>query len=411
MPPDFVIGTSRWDGLEDRLTEIKGRHGFTPDHPLVRSVTAYLTERAEIEADPGPALVAPTEPPGPDPDGPIDQARAYRVMLFTFRMGNAQGLHFPRVNSTGADIRSAADLWADITFRLYPVRFLIGAGARERPLVCPQDLEAVYGVMRRLNLPGTPDPPYPSFTPAEAEHELQRIADRLEQSDRADYDRVLLQETPSAAVSAGAVPVLGDLIAYHRAWEDDPATGGSGLVYDPTPGSGGTPRPPVRVQPDRLTPVARALRDADIRYQVEDVASLCGFCAVGDFSPRAAETIKARLINVRSVGTTEADATPLTDLLDFLAETAERPGEAGPDVTEPERWVTVTKAAKAAGTAAWNITRAADQGHLKTNGKTRTERRIDKISLMDWLLVRAEQPDPEESDAQVHAAYKRSSRD
>jgi hypothetical protein len=403
VPRGFVIGTSRWTGLEDQLTEIKARHGFTPDHPFVRSITAYLNELAEIEADPGPVLAVPTEPP--TPDGLIDQARAYGTILTTFRQGNAKGRHFPRVNPTGADIRTAADLWADITSRLCPVRFMTGTRSEVRPSVCPQDVETVYGVMRRLNLPDTPAPPYHSFTPAEAEHELNRIADLLERVDRAVYDHTLLQEIP--VVAPTEPPTLADLIAFHRAWEDDPKAGGAGLLRLQPMGPTDSPVPVTRVHPDRLSPTARSLQDAEVRYRIENMASQKGFCGVGEFGLRTAEAVKARLIGTRGVGTAEADAIPLADVLEFIGTIT---GEPDAKPADEDRWITVTKAATVAGVKPYAISRAAAEEHLRTNGKKGNERRIDKISLCDWMLARAEKPEAVETDAQVEASLRRAER-
>jgi len=78
-----------------------------------------------------------------------------------------------------------------------------------------------------------------------------------------------------------------------------------------------------------------------------------------------------------------------------------------PDVAESDRWATPSQAASVAGVERWRITVAADRGELRTNGKVRTERRIDKISVFDWMRKRAEQPETVETDAQVAAAGRR----
>jgi hypothetical protein len=66
-------------------------------------------------------------------------------------------------------------------------------------------------------------------------------------------------------------------------------------------------------------------------------------------------------------------------------------------------WYTVTEAAKIAGGVNTGvITRAVDDGQLKSNGKQGRERRIDAVDLCRWLLVRAGRPEPEESDQQVN---------
>jgi hypothetical protein len=401
-----TLGTSPWDVFEPRLNEIKRRHGFAPDNALVRSVTAYLDERSRIQSE---REAERREREWPLPEGhPHFEAQFRLEIRYDVRLDNCRARHFPRLNTDGSDIRTPADLWAYINWCVCPVRMLVGAGPRERPAICPEDLERVYGTLHQLQQPGAPHPPYPSLTPAEAEHELRRISTVLERVDRETYDRVLAQEEACMASGVDAVPALADLIAFHRAWEVDPRTGGTGILTLPVQGPAGIPPVTVRSHADRLTPVARSLQTADIRYQTEDMASQRGFCAVGDFTSRTAEAIKARLIGIRGISSVEADAMPLADVLTFLSGL---PSAAPPEATtEVDRWLTVTKAAKAAGVEVWKITRAADQGELKTNGKARNERRIDKISLVDWQLRRAEHPEPEETEAQAQAAMKRADR-
>lgn len=402
----FVIGSSPWDSRGQQLDEIKSRHGFRPDHPLIRSITAFQIEAKEIHDERKAAREA-TGWPIPT-DHPEFQASWQREMVFDFRMGNCRGRHFPRLDADGSNVRTAADLWADINGRLLAVRLMLEPGPRGRPPLCPQDVEQVYGVMHRLNIPGVPAPPYPAFTSAEAEHELQRIASELERDDRIRYDRAMIEEEGNVWRDADVVPTLADLVAYHRAWEDDPETGGSGLVTIRTTSPTSDSPTLARLRADRLSPAARSLGNADIRYQVEDLASQRGFCEVGDFTSRTAEGLKSRLIGSRGISAAEADATPLTDVLAFLRLL---PAASAPEFSESNRWLTVTEAATVAVVDRWAITRAADNGQLITNGKKRTERRIDKISLVDWLLRRSKEPEPQESDAQVRAAMRRADDD
>jgi hypothetical protein len=400
-----VIGTSPWDAYGPRLDEIKRRHGFDPNHPLVRSITAYLTEREGIQAEQD----AERRQIGwPLPDSHPDfQSGCRQEMLFGFRLDNCRARHFPRLDASGTDIRTAADLWADLQWRLLSVRLMLPEAPRERPTVCPADVEQVYGTMRRLNLPGTPVPPYHSFTPAEAEDELRRIAAELERADRTQYDLAMAQEEANASRDTEMPPTLADLIAFHRAWKDDPKAGGSGRLELPLATSG-RPLKVVHVHADILAPVARALQNADIRYQIEDMASQRGFCELGDFTSRTAEGVKSRLIGSRGISAAEADATPLTDVLEFLRQLQ---AASPPEIPESNRWLTVTEAAAVAGVERWVISRAADDGQLITNGKKKTERRIDKIGLVDWLLKRSKEPQTQETDAQVRAAMRRAEDD
>ncbi|OAI39421.1 hypothetical protein AYO40_05780 [Planctomycetaceae bacterium SCGC AG-212-D15] len=61
------------------------------------------------------------------------------------------------------------------------------------------------------------------------------------------------------------------------------------------------------------------------------------------------------------------------------------------------RWVTVTEAAQASGCSRGQITRAADKGSLKSNGKKGPARLIDPADLTRWQLRRAEQKNPVET--------------
>jgi hypothetical protein len=400
-----VIGSSPWDALEPRRDEIKRRHGFDPNHPLVCSITAYLAERDQIEAE---REVDRRQRGWSLPEDHPDVKAGWRQeMLFDFREGKCRGRHFPQLIADGSGIRTAADLWADSQGRLLPVRMMLPQRAWERPPVVPKDVELVYGVMRRLGLPGSPNPPFHPFTPAEAEDELRRIAAELERADRAQYDFAMAQEEANATRDTEMPSTLADLIAFHRACDGDPKAGGSGCLELPLATSDSPPKV-VRVQADILAPVARALQNADIRYQIEDMASQRGFCEVGDFTSRTAEGIKSRLIGSGGISAAEADATPLTDVLTFLRQL---PAASPPESPESNRWLTVTEAAAVAGVEKWVISRAADGGQLITNGKTRTERRIDKIGLVDWLLKRSKQPEGQESDAQVKAAMRRADDD
>jgi hypothetical protein len=71
------------------------------------------------------------------------------------------------------------------------------------------------------------------------------------------------------------------------------------------------------------------------------------------------------------------------------------------------QWLTVTQAAKASGCQTHQITRAANNSLLKSNGKKGKERRIDAADLTLWLLHRAQQQEKTESDIAVEKKLKR----
>src|SRR5262249_49749799 len=75
-----------------------------------------------------------------------------------------------------------------------------------------------------------------------------------------------------------------------------------------------------------------------------------------------------------------------------------------------KKWVRVTDAAEAAGCDRGIITRAVDAGALKSNGKSRGDRRIDAADLTRWMLARAEKPARQESAEAVLAKMERAKR-
>jgi hypothetical protein len=85
--------------------------------------------------------------------------------------------------------------------------------------------------------------------------------------------------------------------------------------------------------------------------------------------------------------------------------------EHGRDVED--RWLTVTQAACVAGVARGVISRAADRDggdhKLKSNGKSGRGRRIDRIDLTRWILVRSNRSTSEESDEKVEALWEKAS--
>jgi hypothetical protein len=74
---------------------------------------------------------------------------------------------------------------------------------------------------------------------------------------------------------------------------------------------------------------------------------------------------------------------------------------------EEPRWLTVTEAATASGCNPGQISRAADSGTLKSNGKRGRGRLIDAADLSLWLLRRAERGEVTESTEAVERKLKR----
>src|SRR5262249_11421701 len=78
---------------------------------------------------------------------------------------------------------------------------------------------------------------------------------------------------------------------------------------------------------------------------------------------------------------------------------------------DDRRWLTVTEAAQITACDKGVISRAGDEGKLKSNGKTGRKRRIDGIDLNRWQLERAAKPEPVESDEAVTRKLRRNDRD
>jgi hypothetical protein len=70
------------------------------------------------------------------------------------------------------------------------------------------------------------------------------------------------------------------------------------------------------------------------------------------------------------------------------------------------RWLTVSDASRASDIGKGTISRAADQGKLKSNGKKGRERRIDSVDLNRWKLKRIEKSEPGESYSKVEKLTK-----
>lgn len=384
----YVPGTSPWDGRQGQLDSIKARHGFTPDHPLVRSITAYLREREQIEAE----RAAEWARRGWPPSDPIDEECIRRWFWFDFLLGNCSGRHFPKSNHTGENIRTPADLWAYIRLCRSPVRWALGRrGSRERPTLCPEDVERVYGAMHQLRLPDAPAPPYPQLTEAESEHELERIARGLERADRARYEQCLAEE--EARMQPQTPPTLADFACYQRAFAADPSEGQSGLLRIPVMGP--EPEKVIRVHPDRLTASARSLQNAEARYQIIAEAERLELCGGGRFDCQTLEAVKARLVADGCMTPQAADRMPLADVLEFLR------SQPTPGPRDGPRYeYTVGEAAELSGLTPSAISKAADRGTFKSRGKGR-DRRIDGPDFNRFMRERNRRAAKPETEAQA----------
>jgi hypothetical protein len=203
-------------------------------------------------------------------------------------------------------------------------------------------------------------------------------------------------------------PNLGDLIAFHQAWKQDPRNEGSGMVQIPLSAPEDSPAPrfqTIRRHKDQLEPVARALQQAEIRFQIEDEASRRGFCDVGAFGVASANAIKARLVALRGLTVADADLTPLPDVLAFLRGLEDPAAGA-----EPGRWLSVQAAADIAAVDESTISKAATAGNLGSNGQKGTKRLIDAIDLCRWMRERAARANRVETDVEVEAKLARGKR-
>jgi hypothetical protein len=90
----------------------------------------------------------------------------------------------------------------------------------------------------------------------------------------------------------------------------------------------------------------------------------------------------------------------IADLMDWV-----RSREHAPD--GGSTWITVTEAANASGCYPWEITRAVNNGSLKSNGEKGRTRRIEAADLTLWQLRRAANGRTSESPEAVERKLKR----
>ena len=397
-----VIGVSFWLAAAGRLDEIKRRHGFTPDHSLVRSVAAYLDERQALESD-WIALRRALSPPttvaallqADRPLTPEEERVNEEYLLFQRRLDHCSARHFPRFDGSVASARTPADVWAWIvrfvTLPLPPSYTSCG------PSSLPTRLTELYGRMHDLGLAGVPTPPYPRLDETEVRHEFARIAGLLVSSDRTAYDRAYAEEASYDPLPPNFVPTLADLLDYYRLAEP----GRPPSLADGFPWHGSGPES-GRAESISRPAVMRLLEGSRERHQFADLASERGFCEVGDCDARAVEAIKSSLVARKGLSPANADGFPVAEVVRFLGELP-----AGASGDDSGRWLKVSDAAQVSGIAKSAISRAMTDGKLKGNGLKGAMRRIDAIDLIRYQLERMREDERAETDAVVKRKFDR----
>lgn len=184
-----AIGLSPWDAHAAKREEIDRRYGVSPDDPRVYSITAYLRERGEIEAE----WNAPCSAKGWE--GAKEGTPEFKDwwvshLRFQARLDDCMARHFPGLSRRAID--TLPKLWAYVTHHLLAsseiVAHIYQKPADYRPPTCNREVQTAYSLLHRLKVPWAEKPPYPSFTQQEAVDELTRIANRLESEDAARCD-------------------------------------------------------------------------------------------------------------------------------------------------------------------------------------------------------------------------------
>ena len=109
--------------------------------------------------------------------------------------------------------------------------------------------------------------------------------------------------------------------------------------------------------------------------------------------------------SIRQLSEKSAVLASLEREIDFNCFGAEEGSGAGP------RWLTVRQAASVSGANPGVVSRAVDSGELMGNGMTEKERRIDAVSLAQWILHRSNRPEVGESDAEVERLVRKHVKD
>jgi hypothetical protein len=188
-----VIGVSFWDSYLHVLKAICDRYGISLDDPRFFSIRAYQEEKKRID-DEYTALRRANNWANAKEGTPEYQASREAYWRWQIRLIDCRARHFPGWNGLHPDtVDTRPKLWAHIALHLLPVRegaqSLKGSRKDERPVVCEKDVQDVYQLMHTLKIPWTPAPPYEPFTQEEANDELMRIANRLEEEDKEQHSR------------------------------------------------------------------------------------------------------------------------------------------------------------------------------------------------------------------------------
>lgn len=119
-----------------------------------------------------------------------------------------------------------------------------------------------------------------------------------------------------------------------------------------------------------------------------------------DFTPDSVRRVRGRVCDVLKIDTAAADALPLGRVAEVLTGTAASTTDPAAD----PRWLRVTDVArlirrvnvdgqsgrKGDDELRGSVSRWCSYGTFVTNGKTGTERRVDAVSVVHWLLSQAE---------------------
>src|SRR5262249_8824709 len=183
-----VFGVSFWDSRPDLFRAVCERHGISRDDPRVFSIAAYLAERQQLERDWEETCRA--NKWENTRAGTPEEVAAWKAHIrWQRRLTDCRARHFPQWDGSQlATVDTLPKLWAHLRHYLLIVRESSQRvncdNTSVRPKVCERDVVEVYEVMHNLKIPWTPTPPYHNFTALEANHELMRIANRLEQEER-----------------------------------------------------------------------------------------------------------------------------------------------------------------------------------------------------------------------------------
>lgn len=112
-----------------------------------------------------------------------------------------------------------------------------------------------------------------------------------------------------------------------------------------------------------------------------------------DLTREAVLRVRGKVCELLDIDTTAADALPLSRVAEVLR-SATKPG-AGPadDRLTDFRWLKVTQVASLFAMNPGQVSKLADKGTFVTNGHTGSDRRIDVLSVVRWVLDRLAKQD------------------